>query len=279
VTVLDCHRSNRSSQENVTSAAPRLAFSRNDHHIEDLTAEQLASISTPEPIVGFDPYYGHVKRHRAVPIEPVLEHVFAPDPEHPLRREQFVLRALDGYVVLIPGERLLEGGAAIAFEDLDVPGWEPIGPHRANPAPFYLVWRYASQQDLTTHPRPWLLASIEIGSFDAIFPHVTPRGEPSDSPAQRGFSIFRNECIRCHAINREGGRVGPDLNVPLSIVEYRPEDQIRRYIRNPLQFRYGIMPPHPQLTDDDLTALIAYFRAMSVRKFDSDAVRSDGGVH
>jgi len=46
-------------------------------------------------------------------------------------------------------------------------------------------------------------------------------------------------------MNREGGRVGPELNVPQSIVEYRPEAQIKAYIRNPLQFRYGHMPPQP----------------------------------
>ena len=38
-------------------------------------------------------------------------------------------------------------------------------------------------------------------------------------------------------------------NVPQSIVEYRPEAQIRAYIRNPLTFRYGAMPPHPHLDD------------------------------
>ena len=64
---------------------------------------------------------------------------------------------------------------------------------------------------------------------------------------------------------------GPELNVPQSIVEYRPEPQIRAYIRDPRTFRYGNMPPHPHLSDADLDALLAYFRAMKDRKHDPDA--------
>jgi mono/diheme cytochrome c family protein len=91
-----------------------------------------------------------------------------------------------------------------------------------------------------------------------------------------GFSVFARECVRCHAVNREGGRVGPDLNVPQSVVEYRPEAQLRAYIRDPRSFRYGNMPAHPHLRDAELDGLLAYFRAMRARKHDPDA-RSPAG--
>jgi mono/diheme cytochrome c family protein len=117
---------------------------------------------------------------------------------------------------------------------------------------------------------------IEVTRFEAAFPHTVPTGEAADSPAMRGFAVFARECVRCHAVNREGGRVGPELNVPQSIVEYRPEAQVRAYIQNPLAFRYGNMPAHPHLTAGDLDGLIAYFRAMSTRKHDPDAARPAG---
>ena len=69
-------------------------------------------------------------------------------------------------------------------------------------------------------------------------------------------------------MNAEGGKIGPDLNIPRSIVEYRPLDQIRSYIRDPSLTRYTSMPAHPGLSDSDLDALIAYFKAMSARKDD-----------
>ena len=62
--------------------------------------------------------------------------------------------------------------------------------------------------------------------------------------------------------------MGPDLNIPRSIVEYRPIEQIRDYVRNPEVFRYTSMPAHPGFTDADLDALIAYFAAMRERKQD-----------
>ena len=62
--------------------------------------------------------------------------------------------------------------------------------------------------------------------------------------------------------------MGPELNVPRSIVEYRPEQQIKDYVRDPGSFRYTSMPAHPGLSSEDLDALVAYLRAMSTRKHD-----------
>jgi len=104
--------------------------------------------------------------------------------------------------------------------------------------------------------------------FERRHPHTVPLGTAEGSAARRGFALFRRECIMCHAINDEGGKVGPELNVPQSIVEYRPVAQIKAYVRDPSTFRYTTMPAHTHLSDADLDDLIAYFRAMSERKHD-----------
>ncbi len=215
-----------------------------------------------------DPYYSREKRYHAVPFARVLDLAF---PGIAIANEEYVLRAKDGYTVPMRGALATEPGAYLAFEDVDVPGWEPIGEQKANPAPFYLVWAKKEQANLDTHPRPYQLAVIEIAPFETVFPHTAPEGIAAGEPAQRGFRIFKDQCILCHAINREGGRVGPDLNVPQSVVEYRPVDQIRAYIKNPLTFRYSQMPPHPSLSDGDLDDIVAYFEAMKTRKHDPDA--------
>jgi mono/diheme cytochrome c family protein len=129
-----------------------------------------------------------------------------------------------------------------------------------------VIWSKPEQTNLDSHPRPWQLDAIEIARFDAIYPHTSPAAAEG-TPAAKGYGLFRDQCIRCHAINREGGRVGPDLNVPMNITEYRPEDQIRAYIKNPATFRYGNMPAHPNLSDPDLDTLIAYLRAMKDHKY------------
>ena len=67
--------------------------------------------------------------------------------------------------------------------------------------------------------------------------------------------------------------------MPQSIVEYRPRAQIRAYIRDPREFRYGVMPAHRDLSEAQLDALIAYFEAMAQRKHDPEPAASRRGEH
>jgi len=247
-----------------------IRFVDKGQELRALSLGELKRTIPSEEWRAFDPYYAREKGWRTLPLHPLLELGFG-RPLGELAEVEFVLRAIDGYTVPMSAERLLEGGAYIAYADIDSPEWEPIGTQKAHPGPFYLVWRGPEQQVLKDYPRPWQLAAIEIADFASLFPHTIPRGEAPDSSAMQGFAIFKKECLKCHAINQEGGHVGPELNVPQSIVEYRPVAQIKAYIKNPLLFRYGSMPAHEHLSEVELDALVAYFRAMSLRKHDPTA--------
>jgi mono/diheme cytochrome c family protein len=255
-----------------------LEFKRDGKRVRSLSLAELEAGVGAETFSVVDPYYNKKKTFAALPLAAVVKRGFDGQ-DLALEKQHFVLRALDGYTVPIDGTRLLEAGGFLAFDDVDVDsGWEPIGPQQVSPAPFYLVWRKDEQRDTTTHPRPWQLAAIEISPFEASFPHTVPEGEQEGSPARLGFALFREQCIRCHAINRDGGRIGPDLNVPQSIVEYRPVAQIKSYIKNPLTFRYSTMPAHPHLSEQNLDQLVAYFRSMSQRKHDPGGAK-EGTAH
>lgn len=255
------------------AATETLRFIAHSGTARTLTKQQLVAEIPSETITGVDPYYQRTKRFTALPLHAVLTRGFA-DAAVDLAKEELVLRALDGYEVPVSGALLLDKNAYLAVADLEVPEWEPIGPRHSRPAPFYLIWKGDDKQDLMTHPRPWALHELEIARFEKLYPHVLPPDSEASANGglvRRGLSLFRRECIRCHAMNREGGRIGPELNVPRSIVEYRPVEQIRAYIRDPQSFRYSAMPAHPQLDEVDLDALIAYFRVMSLHKHDRDA--------
>ncbi len=231
-----------------------------------------------------DPYHGRHTRYVGLPLRCVLDQGFADSGGAAgLPGKSLLLRALDGYTLPVPGEELLEPGGVLAYGepalakggDDAVPPFSPIDRQRVDPAPFYLVWSEARGDAAHAAPWPYQLAAIEVARFETRFPRTLPRGLDSDDPGWQGYAIFQRACASCHAINGQGGTIGPELNVPRSIVEYRPEAQIKAYVRDPQSFRYTSMPAHPELDEGELDALIAYFRAMSRRKQDP---RSGGGT-
>jgi mono/diheme cytochrome c family protein len=247
------------------SPAPVLHFVTEEGKEQAITVSELERQVPPVRIEVQDRDFKKPKHYRALPMDKVLAVGF---PGLAAKEQDFLFKALDGYQVMGRGAELTSGHAFLAVEDLDVPGWEKVPGHDWTPAPFYLVWT-GPEKDESAHPWPWALSRVEVARFESRFPHVVPQGAKPGSPPVKGFALFREHCLSCHAVNREGGRVGPDLNVPKNILEYRPEAQVRAYIVNPRTFRYSAMPAHPDLSPADVDALVAYFRVMQAQKHDS----------
>ncbi len=248
---------------------PALRFRSKGQPERVVTATALRAACVEETVAVADPYYEKTKRFLAWPLACVLEQglgALAAD----LESEEVQLRALDGYTRATDGAVLGEAGGYLAFADADRAGggFDPIDYRQADPAPFYLIWKGPGERDVVRYPWPYQLAEIELVRVEDRFPRAVPPGAEPGSPARRGFDLFRRTCLQCHAINGDGGRIGPELNVPQSIVEYRPEAQLRAFVRDPRTFRYTQMPANPQLSDADLDALLAYFRHMSAYKVD-----------
>ncbi|MDJ0852324.1 MAG: c-type cytochrome [Myxococcota bacterium] len=248
-----------------------LRFEREGELVRELALATLRAACAEQTVeVAQDPYYLRAKRFRALALSCVLEQGFgaAPGPA-----ESLFFRARDGYQKPASGRKLAQPGGWLAFADADRargddPGWEPIDRRQVDPAPFYVVWSGAGQNDPHRYPWPYQLEAIEIAAFSTHFPHTRPATAERGTAAWRGYTVFSSECIACHAINGEGGRVGPELNVPRSIVEYRPPEQIKAYVRDPSSFRYTTMPSHLHLSDEELDALVAYFEVMKKNKRD-----------
>ncbi len=241
------------------STVPSLKFEISGGLIKEYNLDQLRDELNPHRIEFVDPYYGKKKRYEAFALQDVLQLGFGDKWESP-KYTDVAFGALDGYTAITNISKLFDTGGYIVYTDLDYSNWEPISDRQIRPGPFYLVWTGEEQTTPNEYPWPWKLTSIDLIKFQSQFPKVIPKGAMPDSPEYMGFQIFEG---RCHAINGQGGVVGPDLNAPQSIVSYRSENMIREFIKNPSKYRHTQMPDHPDLSNQDLDNLISYFNYMN----------------
>jgi len=243
----------------------QLSFKVSSGPSKTLLAVDIERLVGSETIKFFDPHHGKNKRYRGWELREVLRLAFGAE----LDRDDLsdaVFLALDGYASVATKEKLLEEGGYVVFEDLDMSeGWEPIGRHGADPGPFYLVWTQADQNTSAGFPWPWQLASIALVTFEERFPKVVPENLSAAAPAYQGYQTFKKRCIRCHAINGQGGKVGPDLNEPQNVLEYRSASSVRAFIKDPSQFRHSRMPSHQDLDALALDNLLDYLWHMRKR--------------
>ena len=228
---------------------------------------RLDELPVVEVTVPDDPAYGSEKRYRGWPLDELL--ALAGDLDASGDRDvvlQFV--ATDGYRANLPLDELPEGAGVIAFEDRDAPEgeqWAPFehGDETTTPAPFYLVWPNRRHADAEL-PWAYKLAEIAAARYRDLWGDAYPAHDPD---ARSGFALFRQNCIKCHSVNRSGGAVGPELNVPMNVTEYWKPDHLRRYIRDAPSYRAGTaMPSFESLTDRQVGQLVGYLRSMAAAK-------------
>ncbi len=237
-----------------------LSFYLSKKKIGIYSKRELEKGTFPKLVVVSDPYLQKEKRYRAIPLHTMLDLVYG-KAWRKVSYTHVVFVDQDGYRQVVKSVLLEEKGAYVAIEDVDDRKWEGITPEGEGAGPFYLFWRGKDQS--LANEYPWLrqLASIQFFKFEDQYPDVIPKYAKPGSSTYRGFEIFRDECIRCHAINRQGGKLGPDLNAPMNITEYRSSEMVKAMIKEPSKYRYTVMPDHPHLEEKDIDDLFKYLKA------------------
>ncbi|MCB9707269.1 MAG: cytochrome c [Myxococcales bacterium] len=211
-----------------------------------------------------DPAYKNgKKRFRGYSLQRVLAQAkLATDGAEPLKIH---LLASDGYQTELRFAPSNIESAVLAFEDVEAPAnekWQSFrsGKRWMTPAPFYLVWPASRSQG---KPWPYQLQRIEVWSGAA-----KDAAYPVNAPAARvGYQTFRAQCMSCHSVNLAGGSLGPELNVPKNVLEYRDTAFLQTFIRNAGAFHArSVMPPFEHLTPKELDSIIFYLRTMSRAK-------------
>jgi mono/diheme cytochrome c family protein len=245
-------------------AEPALTFYSADRATMSVTATELRARKGARIVELRDPFYGRTKRYRAVPLKDLLTAAYGPSwLENGVG--EFFFEALDGYRSHAKTSTLSADGGMIAFEDADAPAWEEMPKEKSKPGPFYLVWLGAEQTPEKGYPWPWQILSVKPAILEDEYPKAVPRNVSSGSRAPAGWAIFKSRCISCHAMNGQGGSVGPDLNEPRGITRYHDKGHLKEYIHRASAFRHTKMPDFDELEPRDLDDLMAYFDFLSVQ--------------
>src|SRR3954452_13503047 len=219
-----------------------------------------------------DVSYGRPAAYMAVPLLKLLSDLPADS-----RSDTLESRAADGFVAQIPLSLVKAGaaGAAVPWIAIEPPGqpWPNLPGKTQGPGPFYLVWEHPERSGVASEQWPYQLASLEVVESPAhrwpqlaVDPSLAP-----DAPARKGELIFVANCLPCHRLNGGGaGEMGPDLGLPMNVIEYMTETGLRAIVRQPRAVRTWPMQQMPGFTaeaipDSDLDALIAYLRHSRAR--------------
>ncbi|HRF73938.1 MAG TPA: cytochrome c [Accumulibacter sp.] len=228
---------------------------------QSLSIDDLRGRLPTTEIEVLNPDLGRSVRYLTFALADVLKLMDAGD------AEDLVFHCLDGYQSNTSAANVATLDLRLAYGEDGVPGqWSPIptGKTMTNPAPFIVI--SANTSDAKTFSWPFQMNRIEGVSFARKFPLILPAGVSADSAIARGFTVFREQCLKCHSVNLQGGEVGPELNIPQNITEYRSTRFLRQWLRDPSQFRARARMPATQLTPPEIDEVIAYLRHMANHK-------------
>jgi mono/diheme cytochrome c family protein len=213
-----------------------------------------------------DHYLKRRVTYRVLSLPRMLKAFVADFPEY----DEFVFRCADGYLAHVSRADFeagkLENFSLAYGEDADAFRSKlPQGKAEISPEPFYAVT--TDEAGFQTLSWPYEIVAIELINFKQMFPALFFAGMEKNANVSKGFAIFRKECLKCHSLNIQGGDVGPELNVPQNITEYRDTETLKKFIRNASAFRAkSKMPPYTHLSDAQIGDIIAYLREMRFHK-------------
>ena len=223
------------------SPASGVEFQQGDKVVKVLSLDAIRAITPAVSLKIFEPHENRERVYQALPVRPVLDHVFGKEWE---KAREIVFTSIDGFQPSIPVEKFLAHPAYFAFGSPDNAPFTTTNPVQNNEivqlGPLYLVWDNLNSKELLASGDsdfPYQVMRVTVRQ-DAPFPNILPPPNASKE-VKRGYTHFRQYCIACHTINGEGGGKAPELNYPTSVVEYIKPEYLRRWIMNPQSIRYN----------------------------------------
>ncbi len=139
-----------------------------------------------------------------------------------------------------------------------------------DPGPYFVTHaNYVPRYKILSHPEeaqiPDNVIRLNFTTVAATYGPITPRGNFAlDSPVARGFTIAKQNCLRCHFLNNVGGtKSGVDWRSVSTWAQEQPKF-FQQYVKNPQSVDpHAHMEGNPTYDAATLEVLTAYFRAFS----------------
>lgn len=231
----------------------------------DLTDFQTLP-KTTEVAIAYDPFFQQSKKFIGFSLQHLLDSITTAN-QFDTTGAVVVFECSDGYrptmpISLVFGDRK----GFIATRDLDAPeGKNWMDSLNKKMQPFYLVWQDVPKDD-HHYMWPYGLFSMRLVPAGAAFKDVYPFDAPE---MVEGFQLFSQTCMKCHSVNKIGGVMGPEMNIPKNITEYWTDANIIAFAKNPQSFRYrSPMAPITGVSDEDFTKILSYLKYISKHKVD-----------
>lgn len=215
-----------------------------------------------------DASYQRPMHYRAVPLSVLLDQLGLE------ANDTLEVVASDGFVAQLPAAMVLRQGPGqpwLAIETEAAP-WPLVPGKQVSAGPFYIVWPQAQG----VQNEQWPYAVVRLNRREAPekrWPQIkVADAVPAGDRLRHGQTLFVQQCMVCHTMNGAGNaQMGPDLNLPMSPVEYFQPQALRQLVRNPASVRHWpgqTMPTfsRDKLSDADLDALLAYLAHMAQQR-------------
>lgn len=250
--------------------AAELAFARRGEPVTTRSLAALRQAVEPGRVHVLEPYEEGEATFQALPLAPLLDAVYGPGWRD---EEELLFTCIDGYQPSVPVARVLAHRPWLAFDRLDAKSFairkrESGVVKNVELGPFYLVWENLDDPLIrleSDYGWPYQLVGIDLIRAADRFPGLAPPSGASQQ-VRAGFDAYRVHCSKCHALNGEGGSIGPELNAPAHPLADRDPAWLRAWITEPERIRPNtrMEPLNPKLPDRErvVDEIVAYLQAM-----------------
>ena len=220
-------------------------------------------VKATDVTVQYDPFFKTAKEYRGFYLNTIVDPVIKSE-HFDTAQAVIIFECIDSYKPSMDLVKIYGNAKGfIVFKDLDSSvkrNW-PDSVEKTFP-PYYLVWDDVKKED-NSFVWPYGLMGLRLVSRNQEYKNVYPY---NDSSLVKGFVLFRENCMKCHSINKTGGSMAPEFNFPKNITDYWKEEDITAFSKNSSSYRFNSrMSPITNLSDDDFREIIRYIKSMKDR--------------